>query len=163
MMSEQVFDQAFLDRLGAILSAVEQAGLEANDPHPLNAADYDVIYAAYAESGGDPASARKQIAVAKERRDQAFGRILQFISDLYGGGPIEDLGDVALSDTARDALDATEYWREDVEMHDAASQEESPLRVLLKTHDLLVEAMFDMHDAVLWPLARRISSRRRSA
>lgn len=155
-MTEKIFDSAFLGRLAVITGALEQEGLEANDPQPLDAKDYETIYTAYAESGGDPAAARKRIALTRERRDQAFGQILQFVSDQYGCGPIERLGDRSLKDLARDAVDATECWTDDVEMHAGPATRGSPLQLLLKTHYQLNEAMLDMHDEILWPIAKRI-------
>ena len=156
-MTEKIFDSAFLARLALALRAVEQEALEADDPQPLDAEDYETIYTAFEESGGDPAAARKQIAATKECRDQAFSQILQFVSNLYDAGPVEGLGDEELKDMTRDAFDATACWMEDVEMHNLRIMRESPLQILLKTHHRLNEAMLDMHDQVLWPLARRIS------
>jgi hypothetical protein len=155
-MTEKIFDSAFLGRLALITGALEQEGLEANDPHPLDAGDYETIYTAYEESGGDPAVAKKRIALTKERRDQAFGQILQFVSDQYGCGPIERLGDRSLKDLARDAFHATECWMDEVEMHASVATRGSPLQLLLKTHYQLNEAMLDMHDQILWPIAKRI-------
>jgi len=155
-MTEKVFDSAFLGRLALITGALEQEGLEANDPQPLDARDYETIYTAYEESGGDPAAARKRIALTKARRDQAFGQILQFVSDQYGCGPIERLGDRSLEDLARDAFHATECWMDEVEMHAATATRGSPLQLLLKSHYQLNEAMIEMHDEILWPIAKRI-------
>ena len=156
-MTERIFDQSFLDRLARTLRALEQEELDANDPHPLEPEDYEAIYSAYADSGGDPVSAKEQIGVARERRDQALGRIVQFVSDQYGFGPIERLDDRELSVVTRDASDAAARWMEDVEMHHGPTTQPSPLRILLKSHYQLSETMLDMHDAILWPLAKRIS------
>ena len=155
-MTEKIFDNAFLSRLATVLAGLAQEGLELNDPQPLDAKDYESIYTAFAESGGDPAAAKKQIALTQERRDQAFGHILQFVSDEYGCGPVERLGDRSLKDLVRDAFDATECWRDEVEAQAEPATQRSPLQLLLRTHYQLNEAMFDMHDEILWPLAKRI-------
>lgn len=155
-MNEKIFDEVFLGRLALTINAVEQEGLEVNDPQPLEAKDYEAIYTAYEESGGDPAAARTQIAIMRERRDQAFGRIAQFVSDQYGFGPVERLDDANLKLVARDAFDATECWMEDVEMQPGPATQENPLRILLKAHYQLNELMFNLHDEILWPIARRI-------
>jgi hypothetical protein len=158
-MSAKIFDDAFQTRLAVTIRAVEQEALEPNDPQPLEAEDYEAIYDAYQESGGDPIAARKQIAGARAQCDQAFSRILQFIADQYGFGAIEGLGDDALKDVARDGVNAAECWMEDVEMHDRAAKRDGPLQLLLKTHYQFNEAMFDMRDEILWPLVKRISPR----
>lgn len=156
-MTEKNFDHTFLSRLALTLRALEQEELEASDPQPLAPEDYEAIYTAYEESGGDPATAKERIAVAREQRDQALSRILQFVSDQYGLGPVERLDEKKLKDVARDAFHATEFWTEDVEMHSTTATRESPLQILLKTHYQLNESMLDMHDEILWPLAKRIS------
>jgi hypothetical protein len=156
-MTEKNFDDTFLSRLALTLRALEQEELEASDPHPLEPEDYEAIYTAYKESGGDPAAAKKQIAIVREKRDQALSRILQFVSDQYGLGPVERLDDKKLEAVARDAFHATEFWTEEVEMHNVAATRGSPLQVLLRTHYQLNESMLDMHDEILWPLAKRIS------
>jgi hypothetical protein len=156
-MTEKNFDHTFLSRLALTLRALEQEELEARDPHPLAPEDYEAIYTAYAESGGNPATAKEQIAIVREQRDQALSRILQFVSDQYGLGPVERLDDKKLKVVARDAFHATEFWTEEVEMHNEAATRGSPLQVLLKTHYQLNESMLDMHDEILWPLAKRIS------
>ena len=156
-MTEKNFDDTFLSRLALTLRALEQEELEGRDPQPLGPEDYDAIYTAFEESGGDPAAAKEQIAVVREQRDQALSRIVQFVSDHYGLGPIERLDDKRLKEVARDAFHATEFWMEEVEMHNAAATRESPLQILLKTHYQLNESVLDMHDEILWPLAKRIS------
>lgn len=158
-MAEKIFDETFLGRLAVTIRAFEQEELDANDPHPLDPEDYEAIYTAYEESGGDPAAAKEQIAVAREQRDQALGRILQFVSDQYGFGPIEHLDDDKLKTVARDAFDATECWMEEVEMRPGPAAPHSPLCILLKTHYQLNESMLDLHDEILWPIAKRISPR----
>ena len=156
-MTEKNFDHAFLSRLALTLRALEGEELEAGDPQPLAPEDYEAIYTAYEESGGDPATAKQQITIAREQRDQALSRILQFVSDEYCLGPIERLDDKKLKDVARDAFHATEFWTEDVEMHGTAATREGPLQILLKTYYQLNESMLDMRDEILWPLAKRIS------
>ncbi len=156
-MTEKSFDRIFLDRLASTLRVLDQEELEANDPQPLGPEDYEAIYRAYAESGGDAAIAKQQIAIAREQRDQALCRVVQFVSDQYGLGPIERLDDGKLESVARDATDAATRWMEDVEMHSGPATQSTPLRILLKSHYQLSEAMLDMHDAILWPLAKRIS------
>ncbi len=158
-MTEKIFDEIFLGRLAIAIKAAEQDEPEPNDPQPLEPQDYDAIYTAYEESGGDPAAARKLIAIARERRDQALSRIVQFVSDQYGLGPVEHLDDEKLRQVARDARDATACWMEDVEMQPGPAKQESPLRTLLKSHYQLNESMLNMHDEILWPIARRISPR----
>jgi hypothetical protein len=155
-MTEKNFDDVFLSRLALTLRALEGEELEANDPQPLEPEDYEAIYTAYAESGGDSATAKAQIAIARKQRDQALGRILQFVSDQYGLGAVERLDDKKLKDVARDAFHATEFWTEEVEMHSQTAICGSPLQVLLRTHYQLNESMLDMHDTILWPLAKRI-------
>ncbi len=156
-MTDKIFDQAFLARLSLAVKSVERDGLKPTDPAPLSPEDYAVIYTAYAESGGDPAAAKELLGAASERCDQALARILQFIADQYHFGPIEELGDDKLLDLARDAVEATERWMNDVELHDAPPARENQLRILLKTHYRLSEAQLDLHDRILWPLARWIS------
>lgn len=155
-MTEQNFDDVFLSRLALTLRGLEQEELEANDPQPLEPEDYEAIYTAYAESGGDSATAKARIAIVRKQRDQALSRILQFMSDQYGLGPVERLDDKKLKDVARDAFHATEFWTEEVEMQSEAATCGSPLQVLLRTHYQLNESMLDMHDTILWPLAKRI-------
>jgi hypothetical protein len=156
-MNEKSFDSAFLARLAQAMGTIAQEAAEANDPAPLQADDYDTIYAAYEESGGDPAVAKQRLGYAREQCDQALGRILQYIADQYGMGPVESLDRRELADIARDAFDATECWLEDVEMHACRVPLHSPLQVLLETHCRLNEALLALHDEVLWPIARRIS------
>ncbi|HVA11971.1 MAG TPA: hypothetical protein VNF99_01860 [Stellaceae bacterium] len=156
-MTEKIFSDAFLSRLTLAVRAVEQEGQDANDPEPLHAEDYEAIYFAYQEAGGDPTAAKQRIAAARACRDQALGQIVQFIADQYGVGPVERLGDEALTDIARDAFDATECWLDQVEMLDRTTVPESPLRILLKSHYRLSEAMLHLHDTLLWPIAKRIS------
>jgi hypothetical protein len=156
-MTDKIFDDAFLSRLALTIRSAEREDIEANDPEPLEPEDYDAIYTAYEENGGDPATARQRIATVREQRDQALSRILQFVSDTYGFGPVEQLDDEKLKGVARDAFEATICWMEDVEMQPGPSRQESPLRVLLRTHYQLHESMLDLHDEILWPIAKRIS------
>jgi hypothetical protein len=156
-MSEKIFDEAFLSRLALAMRAVALEAPEANDPDPLQAEDYEAIYTAYAESGGDPPAAKRRIAAAREQCDQALGRILQYIADQYDVGPIERLDDQALADIARDALHATENWLDEVEMVDRAVPSRNPLQVFLQAHYRRNEAMLNLHDEILWPIARRIA------
>ena len=155
-MTEKNFDDVFLSRLALAMSSLEQEELDANDPQPLEPEHYEAIYAAYEERGGDAAIAKEQIAAAREQRDQALGRILQFVSDEYGLGPVDRLDDQKLMVVARDAFHATEFWTEEVEMRNEAGMRESPLQILLKTHYQLNESMLDMQDEILWPLAKKI-------
>jgi hypothetical protein len=156
-MSEKHFDAAFLSRLTLAMRAVAQEAPEANDPEPLLAEDYEAIYTAYAESGGDTPAAKQQIAAARERCDQALGRILQYIADQYAAGPVELLDDRALADVARDTFHATEHWLDEVEMLDRSATPHNPLQAFLQAHYRLNEAMLALHDQILWPIARRIS------
>ena len=156
-MTEKIFDEAFLNRLGIAMRAIAQEAAEANDPDPLQSEDYDVIYAAYAESGGDPIDAKQRIAVAKACCVQAFGRILQHIADQYSAGPVEQLAERPLIDIARDAHIATETWQDEVAMHDRRFAPWNGFQLLLDTHYRLNEALLDLHDHILWPIARRIS------
>lgn len=158
-MAEKIFDGAFLSRLALAIKAVEQEDteVESGGIQPLAPEDYETIYTAYAESGRDAESARRQLASAKEQQDQALGRILQFVSDQYGFGPIENLDDEKLEGVARDALGATAYWMEDVEMKSGLAVRASALRALLRAHYQLYESMLDLHDEILWPIAKRIS------
>ena len=156
-MNEKSFDSAFLARLAQAMGTIKQEAVETNDPAPLQAEDYDAIYAAYEESGGDSAVAKQRLGSAREQCDQALGRILQYIADQYGAGPVEKLDKRDLADIARDAFDATENWLDDVEMHACRMTLHSPLQVLLETHCRLNEALLALHDEILWPIARRIS------
>ena len=158
-MAEKIFDGAFLSRLALVLKTVEQDDDEPESYilQPLEPEDYDAIYIAYAENGGDAASARLQLASIQEQRDQALGRILQFVSDQYGFGRIEDLADQALEGVARDALEASIYWMEEVEMQTRPAVQATALRALLKMHYRLCESMLELHDEILWPIAKRIS------
>jgi hypothetical protein len=156
-MTDKIFDQAFLGRLSLAVKSVERDGLKPTDPAPLAPEDYAVIFTAYAEGGGDPAAAKELLGAASERCGQALARILQFIADQYHFGPIEELADDKLLYVARDAVEATERWMNDVELHDAPPARESPLGSLLQTHYRLGEEHLDLHDRILWPLARWIS------
>jgi hypothetical protein len=156
-MTEKNFDEAFLSRLTLAMRAIKQAAPNANDPEPLQAEDYEAIYTAYAESGGDAAVAKNRIAAARAQCTQALGRILQYIADQYGAGPVERLDDPALADIARDAFDATENWLDEVAMLDRTVAPRNPLQAFLETHYRLNEAMLELHDHILWPIARRIS------
>ena len=159
VMAEKIFDSAFLSRLALVTKTVEQddAEPESNDLQPLEPDDYEEIYAAYTERGGDAASARLQLARVQEQRDQAFGRILQFVSDEYGFGRIEDLDDQKLEGVARDALGAAVCWMEEVESQTRPTVRATALRALLKVHYQLCDSMLDLHDEILWPIAKRIS------
>ncbi len=156
-MTEKNFDAAFLDRLALAMRAIERERADANEPEPLAAADYEIIYAAFEENGGDAAHAKALIAAAREQCSQALGRILQYIADQYSAGPVECLAQQPLEDLARDAFDATESWLDDVEMLGRAVTPQNPLQVFLATHCRLNAAMLELHDRILWPIARRIS------
>jgi hypothetical protein len=158
-MAGKIFDGAFLSRLALAIKAVEHddAETESGGLQPLAPEDDETIYTAYAESGGDVASAKRQLASAREQRDQALGRVLQFVSDRYGFGPIEDLDDEKLEEVARDALGATVCWMEGVEMQSGPAVRASTLRALLRAHYQLYESMLNLHDEILWPIAKRIS------
>lgn len=158
-MAEKIFDNAFLSKLALVTKTVEQDDAEAdsNNLQPLEPDDYEAIYTAYTERGGDAANARLQLARIQEQRDQAFGRILQFVSDEYGFGRIEDLDDQKLEAVARDALGAAVRWMEEVETQTRPTVRVTALRALLKRHYRLCESMLDLHDEILWPTAKRIS------
>ena len=156
-MTEKTFDDAFLARLAIAMRAIAQEAAETNDPDPLQSEDYDVIYAAYAESGGDPIDAKQRIAAAKACCVQAFGGVLQYIADQYSAGPVEQLAERPLTDIARDAYIATETWQDEVAMHARGFAPRNGLHRLLDAHHRLNEAMLDLHDHILWPIARRIS------
>lgn len=158
-MAEKIFDGAFLSRLALAIKAVEQNAAEpdSNNLQPLESEDYEAIYTAYAESGGDAASARLQLASVREQRDQALGHILQFVSDQYGFGRIEDLDDQKLEGVARDALGATACWMEEVETQSRPAVRATALRALLKAHYRLCESILELHDEILWPIAKKIS------
>ena len=155
-MTEKNFDAAFLSRLALAMRAIERERADANEPEPLAPADYETIYAAFEENGGDAAGAKEQIAAARERCSQALGRILQHIADQYGAGPVEYLEYQPLEDLARDAFDATENWLDEVEMLGRTVTPRNPLQVFLAAHCRLNEAMLELHDRILWPIARRI-------
>jgi hypothetical protein len=156
-MNEKRFTAAFLARLARAMAAIAQEAVEATDPAPLLAEDYDAIYAAFEESGGDSAAAKQRLGGAREQCDQALGRILQYIADQYGMGPVERLDRRALTDIARDAFDATENWLDEVEMRGSRVTPHSPLQALLEAHCRLDAALLALHDEILWPIARRIS------
>lgn len=156
-MAEKIFDNAFLSKLALVTKTVEQDDAEAESNNLLEPDDYEAIYTAYTERGGDAASARLQLARIREQRDQAFGRILQFVSDEYGFGRIEDLDDQKLEAVARDALGAAVRWMEEVETQTRPTVRVTALRALLKRHYRLCESMLDLHDEILWPIAKRIS------
>ncbi len=156
-MTDKTFDEAFLTRLAVAMRAVVQEPAEANDPEPLQAEDDDAIYAAYAESGGDPIDAQQRIGAAKTRCVQAFGGIVQYIADQYGAGPVEQLAGQPLTDIVRDAHVATETWQDEVAMQDRGSAPRNRLPLLLDAYYRLNEALLDLHDHILWPIARRIS------
>jgi hypothetical protein len=156
-LNEKSFDAVFLARLALAMGAIAQEAAEPTDPEPLQVEDYDAIYAAYEDSGGDAAVAKQRLGCAREQCDQALGRILQYIADQYGMGPVERLDGRELANIARDAFDATENWLDDVEMHACRMTLHSPLQVLLETHCRLNEALLALHDEILWPIARRIS------
>jgi hypothetical protein len=156
-MTEKHFDEAFLARMALAMRAIMLEAAEANDPEPLQAEDYEAIYAAYAESGGDSVAAKQRIGAARERCSQALGRILQHIADQYGVGPIERLDDQPLADIARDAHLATETWLDEVAMGDRAVTPRTALQIFLDAHYRLNEALLDLHDHILWPIARRIA------
>jgi hypothetical protein len=156
-MNEKSFDAAFLARLAQTMGAIAQEAVEATDPAPLQAEDYDAIYAAYEDSGGDSAVAKQRLGCAREQCDQALSRILQYIADEYRMGPVEGLDRRMLTDIARDAVDATEYWLDEVEMRACRVKLHSPLQILLEAHCRLNNALLALHDEILWPIARRIS------
>ena len=156
-MNEKSFDAVFLARLALVMAAIAQEAAEATDPEPLYAEDYDAIYAAYEESGGDSTAAKQRLGRARQECDQALARILQYIADQYGMGPVERLDGRRLTDIARDACDATENWLDDVEMRACRVTLHTPLQLLLETHCRLDAALLALHDQILWPVARRIS------
>jgi GAF domain-containing protein len=155
-MNEKSFDPAFLARLAQTMGAIAQEAAEAADPAPLQAEDYDAIYAAYEDGGGDSAAAKQRLGCAREQCDQALARILQYIADQYGMGPVESLEKRMLADVARDAFDATEYWLDEVVMHTCQVTPHGPLQTLLEAHCRLNDALLALHDEILWPIARRI-------
>jgi hypothetical protein len=156
-MDEKRFTAAFLARLAHAMAAIAQEAAESGDPASLQAEDYDAIYAAFEESGGDSAAAKQRLGCAREQSDQALGRILQYIADQYGMGPVERLNRRALMDIARDARDATENWLDGVEMRGHRVTPHNPLQALLEAHCRLDAALLALHDEILWPIARRIS------
>jgi hypothetical protein len=156
-MKEKTFDNAFLARLALAVKAVERERANPAELGHLETGEQEeAIYIAYEERGGDSAAAKKQLAAAGERCDQAFGRILQFIADQYDSGPIDRAADATLLDLTHDGLDAAERWGEHLEAHDAAVAGESVLRSLLSAHRQSEEAKRNLHDDLLWPLATRI-------
>lgn len=158
-MNEKSFDPVFLARLARTMGAIAQEAAETNNPASPQAADYDAIYAAYEDSGGDSAAAKQRLGCAREQCVQALGRILQYIADQYGMGPVESLDKRMLADVARDAFDATEYWLDEVKMHTCRVTLHSPLQRLLEAHCRLNDALFALQEEILWPIARRISRR----
>lgn len=156
-MIDKIFDSAFLNRLALTMEEVERERSEPAGSQPLDAQADEAIFIAYEERGGNSAAAKKQLTAARERCDQAFGRILQFISDQYGNGPIEHAGDEMLKALTRDGFEATENWGEHVETRDVTAPSESPLRALLTSHYQIEETTCALHDELLWPLAKRIS------
>ena len=156
-MNEKSFDAPFLGRLALAIAAIAQEATEATDPEPLHAEDYDAIYAAYEDDGGDSNAAKQRLGCARQECDQALARILQYIADQYGMGPVERLDEPTLTDIARDAFDATENWLDEVEMRACRVTLHSPLQALLEAHCRLDEALLALHDEILWPIARRIS------
>lgn len=156
-MNKKIFDEVFLSRLALTMRAIKGENAEANDPEPLEPEDYEAIYAAYEDSGGDAAVVKQRMAAAREQCNQALGQILQYIADQYGSGPVERLDNRALSDIARDAFVATENWLDEVELLDRAVMPRNPLQLCLEAHYRLNEAMLELHDHLLWPIARRIA------
>ena len=156
-MTKKIFAPAFLSRLAAVMRAIELEQSNADDPEPLQPEDYEAIYAAYQENGGDPSVVKQRIAAAREQCDQALGSILQYIADRYDAGPVERLDDRALEGIARDAFEAGENWFDEGATVDRVSALQSPLQVLLESHYRLNEALLDLHDHILWPIAKRIS------
>ena len=156
-MNEKGFDAVFLTRLALAKAAIAQEAAEATDPEPLYAEDYDAIYAAYEEIGGDSDAAKLRLGCARQDCDQALARILQYIADQYGMGPVERLDRRTLTNIARDAFDATENWLDEVEMRACRVTLHTPLQVLLEAHCRLDAALLALHDEILWPIARRIS------
>ena len=156
-MNEKSFDPVFLARLAQTMGAIVQEAANATDPAPLQAADYDAIYAAYEDNGGDSAIAKQRLGCAREQCDQALGRILQYIADQYGMGPVESLDRRMLAEVARDAFDATEYWLDEVEMHTRRVTPLGTLQRLLEAHCRLNDALLALQEEILWPIARRIS------
>jgi hypothetical protein len=156
-MIDKIFDGAFLYRLALAMEEVEHERAQHDGSEPLDALADEAIFIAYEESGGDAAAARKRLTTAREGCDQAFGRILQFISDQYGNGPIEHAGDEILKALTRDGFEATENWGEHVEANAITEARESPFRDLLKSHYRIQETARALHDELLWPLAKRIS------
>ena len=156
-INETVFGAPFLARLALAMAAIAQEAAEATDPEPLHAEDYDAIYAAYEENGGDSNAARQRLGRARQECNQAFARILQYIADQYGMGPVERLDGLALTEIARDTFAATENWLDEVEMRACRITLHTPLQALLEAHCRLDEALLALHDEILWPIARRIS------
>jgi len=145
-INETVFGAPFLARLALAMAAIAQEAAEATDPEPLHAEDYDAIYAAYEENGGDSNAARQRLGRARQECNQAFARILQYIADQYGMGPV-----------AANVSRATENWLDEVEMRACRITLHTPLQALLEAHCRLDEALLALHDEILWPIARRIS------
>jgi len=155
-MTEKIFDSVFLRRLALTMKAVEYERLNPADQQSLDTGEEEAIYIAYQERGGDPIAAKEQLAAADERCHQAFGCILQFIADQYGCGPIEQAADAMLKDLTHDGIDAAENWGEYVDRHDGVAPRDTALRSLLNAHRQFEETKHNLHDKLLWPLAKRI-------
>jgi hypothetical protein len=158
--SSKKFDSTFLARLDLMMQFVERERAEFDDLVLLDEEYYDAILSAYEDAGGDSVTARREIALAKESRDQALSRVLQYISNKYLFGPIECLGHKKFTVIAFDAFDAIQYWIEEVEMDGSSETKKGPFQVLLKEHYRLNEAMLDRRDLILWPVAKRIIDKR---
>ena len=155
-MSDKIFDRAFLNRLAQAMDEIERELAGTGERGLPEAPDDEAIYRAYQEHGGNPAAAKEQLAAARESCVEAFGRILQFISNQFAYGAIENLDDATLHDLTRDGYEATDNWLQHVARLDTPTTSENLLQALLKTHQQLEDAHRAMHDELLWPVARRI-------
>jgi hypothetical protein len=155
-MSDKSFDRVFLDRLALTIDAIERELTGIGERGSPGGPDDEAIYRAYQERGGNPAAAKEQLAAARESCVEAFGHILQFISNQFHYGAIERVDDATLQELTRDGYEAVDNWHQHVAMLDVPAPPENRLRVLLKTHQQLEDAHRAMHDELLWPVARRI-------
>lgn len=155
-MTERIFSARLISRLALAITDVQQASVEAADLEASDAQDA-AIYRAYQESGGDAAGAKRQLAAAQEACEQIFGRVVEFIADRYGLGPLEQMSDSTLRNLTEDGLEACTNWTDYIDEHKGSTVCASPLRLLLGAYHAAEKRQRDMHEEIFWPVVKRVS------
>jgi len=155
-MTEKTFGDGVLGRLAIAIEHAQRERLEAADLESASAQD-EAIYRAYQEGGGDVAAAKRQLAASQDECKQTFGRVVQFISDQYGFGPLEQTSDATLGSLVQDGLEACANWTACVDVHEGSTVPVNPLRLLLDAYHAAEKSERDMHEEIFWPVVKRVS------